>query len=374
MIALYVLGAYMRVRVPRNIEGSLLSVSLYPNEVREVSAIEELLPAFRPERIDLDARALASIQSVRAVLGALRDVHGVRRFFRIIGRLERRHHFVTVCRTGAVIGFYARYLRELAHRRPACVIVTSVASPEAVALVAAARRRALRTLFSAHATLPPGMGLIPQTDIALLDGPASLEGNTLPHYCRPIFRGIRGETRPMRLLPLESGRIRLGIFLTSPLDQEGLQRTIESALKVLPIGEILIRPHPTLMLSPDLSELATRYPEVSVPSGLTLAESIARCDLVIASNSNVHLEVVRAGVPSVYVRELDFLDDDYCGFVARGIVPRVSPEKLSLREIREFFGDGWIARFRQFDPAYLEDPEKVREALRGSLAQLIGTV
>ncbi len=106
----------------------------------------------------------------------------------------------------------------------------------------------------------------------------------------------------------------------------------------------------------------------------SLPEVARQCDWVIADeNSNVHLPVLKLGIPTVVVKGLGLYPEsrsDMYGFAADGVVfpPVRSISEIRAAEFKAFFDDGWVGRFRQYDASYLRPAG--RDSGRGSASHL----
>jgi RimJ/RimL family protein N-acetyltransferase len=110
------------------------------------------------------------------------------------------------------------------------------------------------------------------------------------------------------------------------------------------------------MLTPNLAELQKLYPNLVIIHGTSLERSIEQCDIVLSGNSNVHREVLRAGVPSLYVSYLDTVEYDYWGLVRNRITLEAADLKdFSLDHLQRFHDTSWADRFSAYDASYLED-------------------
>jgi hypothetical protein len=84
---------------------------------------------------------------------------------------------------------------------------------------------------------------------------------------------------------------------------------------------VLLRPHPYNMwkgLGAWTAGLGD--PRVEVGADGNVFGDIARCDLVLAGNTSVHIEALLAGKPSAFVRGLDHGGEDLHRVVERGLV------------------------------------------------------
>lgn len=362
------IGSYLGMRCSPHLGGSLLALSRYPNEQREVERLLELVPEFRVCTVSFSARRAALEVSALSALLSWRDV---RRVVRCIRQLSKRYHFVALCRGIAMMFYYFRFRQIFTDDRPHAVIVANQTAPEALGLIAAAAANGIQSVFTSHATIAPGQKvLVPPCDLCLLDGDAALEVCRRDPSFRStvIYKGLLGESRPMTFTNLSSGVPTVGLFLSAPVDQAGLSGTIEALERRFPDSKLLLRPHPVLFLSPDFREFQRRHPRLEVIAGATLDYCIRACDIVFSGNSNVHLEVLKLGVPSLYRPRLDTIPEDYYGFVASEIVLRADDiSALDLSAVESFYSHQWPGRFKRYDAGYLEDPL----AQRSELAQRV---
>ncbi len=336
------------VRVRGN--GDIIAVARYANEQRQIDFLKTALGAerFRDLRLGYGSLLLPARWIALAVL--------LPRYLRLVGRLRRRHAFLPACRGAQTLGYYLMFHRLLTSLPCRTAAVASNYSPDGAALALAAQSRGLHTLFCSHAFLSnsgwmPGISF----DLAVLSGQAELDeyqGTLLTKSRRILFMGIDGEERPMRLDRLQQDSP-VGIFLTGLLDVTGLE-TIVAALSSRKPSLILIRQHPVTLVHHDLRRLQRRYPNVIITRDTLLLSDIERCNWIISGGSNVHLQILKYGVPSVYVSSLEPLPYDYKHFVRSGIIPAVEDiGRLTPDDIRTFYADpAWQDRFRYFDGGY----------------------
>ena len=111
--------------------------------------------------------------------------------------------------------------------------------------------------------------------------------------------------------------------------------------------------------------------EISV-EGRPIEEDLESCDLVVAGNSNSHLQILKYGVPSVYLSGLDRVTEDLYGFVEGGILYELSnPEDLDLKNLSNFYGQEWKETFSKFDGSYDLKQTDVVKNVRLSLVKFL---
>ena len=117
---------------------------------------------------------------------------------------------------------------------------------------------------------------------------------------------------------------------------------------------------------------------VETPRAASLTDVAQQCDWVIADeNSNVHLPVLKLGVPTVSVKSRGVHPEsraDQYGFVANRVIlpPIQSVRDLRAEALMAFFSDGWQERFERYDAAYLRSKEEVGSEIRRAIFALLG--
>ena len=98
--------------------------------------------------------------------------------------------------------------------------------------------------------------------------------------------------------------------------------------------------------------------------------------MIAADNSNVHLPLLKLGIPTVAVSSLGIYPksrSDLYGFIEHGIV---FPPVESIRDIRNdayagFFSDCWVTQFKQYDASYLLPQGAIEDEVRRAIRQLL---
>jgi hypothetical protein len=299
-----------------------------------------------------------------------------RRGLRLIHAVNCRSDFLVSCRTASALACYARAKGTLSGWRPDAVLVSSDSNPEEVGLVAAARSLGIRTVFISHAQTTP---LSPPLDFSLsiLDGEAALDafrrkGDVMGAVA---LAGQDGEWAAVDVARLEKRNPVIGFFPPKAVVWPTFAAIIDDCRTRFDPRQIQIRWHPNMLGRTRLSRVlrdTTGVVESSVTD--TLADVAKRCDWVIADlDSNVHLPVLRLGIPTVAVRNLGVIPEtrsDLYGFMEGGIVfpPVSSIGELSIKALAAFFTHGWPERFRRYDASYMRPQrivdDEVREAIR----------
>ncbi|MCG8325100.1 MAG: hypothetical protein MI673_06245, partial [Thiotrichales bacterium] len=217
---------------------------------------------------------------------------------------------------------------------------------------------------------PPGVEYVPpvHADLSILTGQAARD--TYAGIAgRVVYKGIAAAEREMSLAPLRQAEreLSVGIFLTAMTDMAALEAFSRRLCESLAVKRLLLRPHPVRLVQDDYEGLAQRVSAIDIDKSASATEAAEACDFVVCGNSGVVLEVLKAGVPVAYNADLDTIPDDYCGFVAAGLVPRCEAPLEDLpAQLAAFFGrDDWPAKMAYFDHAYGKDADAVMaEAVR----------
>ena len=135
-----------------------------------------------------------------------------------------------------------------------------------------------------------------------------------------------------------------------------------------------------MLESPHLAHrVADRSGISEYPGSAPFHEVARQCDWVIAAeNSNVHLPLLKLGIPTVAVKGLGLYPrsrSDLYGFIEHGVVfpPLDSIRDLRADEVAAFFSDRWIMRFKEYDASYLLPPGAIENEVRRAIQQVLST-
>lgn len=346
----------LRCVLKRSTENDLLTLAIYRNESSALARLKEsLAPVSCVDNNTSISNCLWALTDPRLFWRALR---ASARSFSILSKASRRDHFVSLCQTANLLVSYPVFLAQLQKYRPRVVAISSASIPQPLALVAAARTLAIPSLFASHASFAPhGKALVPPTDVILMDGHISLEAcnKASDRLFTPILWGVGGSCHRLTIPQKPLSQLSVGLFLTAPVVMEGVSRCLRSIYENIGPVRVVLRPHPIAMLTPNLQEIQKLYPNLIILHGESLERSIEHCEIVLSGNSNVHREVLRFGVPSLYVSYLDTVEYDYWGLVRNRITLEATDLKgFSLDQLQRFHDTSWADRFRAYDDSYLE--------------------
>lgn len=128
------------------------------------------------------------------------------------------------------------------------------------------------------------------------------------------------------------------------------------------VRTVRVKTHPRTM-----REKLQSLGRVSVSVAMPKYEHVA-----VVPNSSVVVELLSKGVKVFQYFNLDDIENDYYGFVRRGVVPEISDGDIGTRFwLKEFFDEAWVNRYRLYDPSVDDDWKEsvslLREELEASL-------
>jgi hypothetical protein len=367
-----------RIAPPGNGSALILAAAKHVNARRQIQRVAGWMEQDQVSCVRTKTR-LRTVAVGVSDLASPRSWHGYLRALDVVRTVDRRHGFLVACRVAAAIAWYARTKGMLISSRPGAVLVSSDSNPEEVGLAAAAQAVGIPRVFVSHAYPTP---FSPALDFSLsiLEGAAAVQARrrTGPIKGDVMLAGIEGESAPLDPGRFERPNPVIGIFTPKALSWTTLAAIVADCRERFRAARIVIRWHPSrLDTARRLQSLGDLSALEESPVTATLSDVARQCDWVIADeNSNVHLPVLKLGIPTVAVRRLGLYPDshsDMYGFVAARIVfPSVqSVRDVSPEAFKAFFADGWVDRFRRYDAAYLRPQVEVGAEVRLALERLI---
>lgn len=377
LVACYGLVSFLRVAPAANRRARVLALATHANARHHVERIIGWIGPSACGWLRTGVRALCT-PSGPAGVAALLSQRRTSQVLRIINAVDRRYGFLVSCRVSGAIAWYARARAILHTHRPGAVLVSSDSHPEEVGFAAAARALRIPQVFVAHAYPTP---LSPPLDftLSILEGEAAVEARRRkgPIKGDVLLAGVEGDSFPLDASRFARKQPVIGIFPPKALSWDTLSALIDECRRDFQAREILIRWHPSMLETPHLAQLIQdRSRVVETPRTASLQDVAERCDWVIGDeNSNVHLQVLRLGIPTVAVRHLGIYPEsraDQYGFVANGIIypPVTTLHEVDAEAFTAFFSDCWAARFKRHDAAYLRPQQSVSGEVRRAIWQL----
>ncbi len=377
LVSCYGLAAFLSIAPPRNRRARVLVVAGHENAHRQVSRLTSWIGEDDCAWLRAEPRRALPTGLVRGLGLLSRD--RVVTALRIIRAIDRRYGFLVSCRAAAAIGWYARTRMILADHRPGAVLVSSDANPEEAGFVGAARAMGIPQVFVSHAYPTP---FSPPLDFSLsiLEGEAAVEAHRQkgPIRGEVLLAGIEGESAALDPCRFEIANPVIGIFPPKAFSWPALAAIIDDCRSVFGARRIVIRWHPSTLEPPRLRHaVADLTSIVETPASASLEEVARQCDWVVAAgNSNVHLPVLKLGIPTVVVKGLGLYPEnrsDLYGFVANGIVfpPVASLRDIEAGALRAFFSERWQDRFERYDASYRRPHAEIGMEIRRAIRALV---
>jgi hypothetical protein len=380
LVGCYGVAALLSIAPARNRTARVLAVARHANARRQVARVASWIGADDCGSVRTGLKTLVRLAGMGG-LGLLFAPRAIWRSLRLVRACDRRYGFLESCRAVEVVAWYARSTTMLTARRPGAVLVSGDSNPEEVGFIAAARARGIPQVFVAHAYPTPFSPPLDFT-LSILEGQQAADARRLkgPITGTVLLAGMEGESA--RLDPRRIERVNpvIGIFPPKALSWKTLAAIVDDCRVHFHAREVVIRWHPSMLESPHLAHhIADRSGIREYPGSAPFHEIARRCDWVIAAeNSNVHLPLLKLGIPTVAVRGLGLYPrsrSDLYGFIEHGVVfrPVDSIREVRADEFAAFFSDRWITRFKEYDASYLLPSGAIEHEVRRAIQQLLTT-
>jgi hypothetical protein len=370
----YGVASFLSIAPPRNRDARVVVIAKHANARHQVARVVSWVGPAECGWIRTGRRALFG-PSMLTGLGALLKPGRLGKMFRVVRAIDSRHGFLVSCRTVDAIAWYSRAKAMLTARRPGAILVSSDSNPEEVGFSGAARALKIPQVFVSHAYSTP---FAPPLDFSLsiLEGEAAVDARRQkgPIKGDILLAGIEGDSAPMDPGRFTRSNPVIGIFTPKAISWPVLAASIEDCRRHFSARQIVIRWHPNMLEPPRLDRVLQDLAGiVESPRAAPLPDVARQCDWVIADeNSNVHLPVLKLGIPTVAMKSLGLYPasrSDLYGFAAGGIV---FPPVTSIRDVQAdalvaFFSEGWPARFQQYDASYLRPGGTIGSEVRGAI-------
>lgn len=232
------------------------------------------------------------------------------------------------------------FLDVLSKVRPRFVVMSNDHGVANRALRLAAESLGIRTVYLQHGAVS---GVFPRMnyDIAFLDGMVSAE---VYSSCRhnPPANGASDRTRAYlsgqkKRFPIgrvgRTSSLVVGVGV-NPLDHFGEVTELVGVVASLGM-HCVVRCHPaqSARFVSDLAAATAHHGasvDISDAKVDPLDGFLARCHILVAANTSLHLEAALAGIPSFYLEFGPTGSPDYYGFVARGVARRMPGDWMRM--------------------------------------------
>ena len=378
LVSGYGLAAFLAIGPPRNRRARIVAVAGHENARHQAARIMSVVGAAECDWVRSGTRALARPAGL-ADAARLLSRGGTGAVLRIVRAIDRRHGFLVACRAAAAVAWYARGRALLGTRRPGAVLVSSDSNPEEVGFVAAARALAIPQVFVSHAYPTPYAPPLRFT-LSILEGDAAVEAHRRKGGITGdvLLAGIAGESAPLDVGRFARPSPVIGVFTPKAISWPAFAAVIDDCRRHYQARRIVIRWHPSMLEPPRLAGvLGDTTGIIESPRSASLVDVARVCDWVVADeNSNVHLPVLKLGIPTIAVRRLGLYPEsrsDLYGFIAAGIVlcARERIRDVEPGALAAFFSERWAAQFREYDASYLRPAELVASEVRRAILNLV---
>jgi hypothetical protein len=378
LVSGYALGYFLRITPPTRRGVWVLGVAKHANARAQIDRVCRWLRPEDSDRVGTRFRVRGAATGLVAILAPAGFPDAVRSF-RVVRRLDRRYGFLVACRAAAAVAWYIRGAGILRRYQPGAVLVSSDSNPEEVGVTAAAAALAIPRIFVSHAYPTPFAPAL-NFDLSILEGSAAVcarlrQGSVKGEI---VLAGVEGESVPVDVSRLDRPAPRVGIFAPKATNWPAFAAVIDDCRAVFGARRVVIRWHPSRLDQARYLHLLTDRTGIDeAPMSATLLEVATQCDWVVADeNSNVHLQVLKLGIPTVVAKGLGLYPEsraDMYGFAAAGVVfpPVRSLRDLDLGALKAFFDAAWIERFRQYDASYLRSPAEMGVEVRAAIRRVI---
>jgi hypothetical protein len=377
VIAVYGLISFLTIVPPRNRAARLLAVGQFENARRQIDRVASWIG---PSDCAVVGTGVAALRAplLAARLLVLARGRGIRKALRTAAVIDRRHGLLVACRAIRALAWYACTRAILDRARPGAVLVASDTNPEELGFVAAARALDIPQIFVSHAYPTPFSPPLDFT-LSILEGDAAVTARLRkgPIQGRVLLAGIEGDSLPVDAARFSRPAPVVGLFPPKAVAWPTLVAIIDDCRRHFGARQIVIRWHPSMLERPRLAEcLRDLSGIVFASSTVPVADVARRCDWVIADeNSNVHLPVLKLGIPTIAVRKLGLYPPsraDLYGFIANGIVfpPVDAVGDVRADALGRFFAAGWGDRFQSYDAAYMRPHAAIGGEVRSAICSL----
>jgi hypothetical protein len=378
LVGSYGLAALLSIAPARNHRARVLAVARHANARRQVERVTTWIGKDDCGSVRTGLKTLVRLAGLGG-LGMLFAPRALSRALRLVRACDRRYGFLESCRAVEAVAWYARSRTMLTAQRPGAVLVSGDSNPEEVGFIAAARVLGIPQVFVAHAYPTPFSPPLDFT-LSILEGEQAVEARRQkgPMTGTVLLAGVEGQSRRMDPHRFERRNPVIGIFPPKAFSWRSLAETVADCRTHFHARRIVIRWHPSMLESPHLAHyVSDRRDIVEYPGSAPFDEVARLCDWVIAAeNSNVHLPLLKLGIPTVALNGLGLYPksrSDLYGFIEHGIV---FPPVRSIRDLRAdefvaFFSDCWVTRFKQYDASYLLPPGAIEDEVRRAIRQVL---
>ena len=344
---------------------AILSTYEYKNES---NAINSFCSKYNITGVSFLTNKRISVASLFTVFTKIK-FNKLKQSFRILKYLKRKYSFLVICRSLEYFAYFFYLESTLRKGSVKTIICSSDVNPNGVSLIAYGNKLNLKSIFFNHGLV---IKPLPRLDYSLsvLNCPADAAVYDVHDKSRDRVVVATGD-RVVKINSVKEVGLSAGIFLTT---FPNVKEVILVCRKLIELGVNVkfIRPHPNELTikKEDLRSLRKTFPEINTTNCVPIDLVFNHIDFVIAGNTSAHIDALKKGVPSVYIRELDFDPFDVFKFVENGLLPHL--ENINIDSLPKLLND-FFQNYKWSDSAkfygvyqnveYLGLEERVRDLL-----------
>lgn len=377
-VSCYGFAAFLSVARPRTRDARILIVAKHANARQHVTRVARWIGTSDCAWVRTGPSAVLT-RSIFSGIALLASRRRVIEALRIIRSIDGRYGFLVSCRAAGAMAWYSRSKAILAAYRPQAILVSSDSHPEEMGFARAARTLGIPQVFVAHA-YPTAISPPLDFNLSILEGEAAVQARERKGPIRGavVLAGVEGDSKPMDASRFLRPRPVIGIFPPKAISWSTMAAIVEDCRQHYHATRIVIRWHPSMLETPQLTRhFADVRDLIETPRSGSAQDAAQQCDWVIGDeNSNVHLPVLKLGIPTVAVRHLGVYSEsrsDQYGFVASGVVypPVERIRDVDAQSFVTFFADCWASRFAKHDASYFRSQEDVGQQVQAAVRTLI---
>lgn len=338
-----------RIDIPPN--ATLISVYNTRNEHRALAGLRA--PASARGWVSYRWSVIGFLEGLSWLAGRLWKFNKARQAYRVSRRLVRKGGFLVGGRQAEFLLLYSYFYERFGKQgvRGKEFASSTESNPEVIAPLLAARRLGAETTYVDHGFLDKDLGIFFHDRLVLSCEALwnRIEARVLPPL-RPSIDWARPRSESLGLRVPDFSRIRhVGIVGSLAMSRDKYLRVVSDCLAEFPSALISVKPHPNPVITGSFYRKLPRQERVRIlPATDDLLKAAQSWDFAIAGGTCAHLELLQAGIPTVYV-DIDGYERDPKGFVDSGILPEARSASQIARLMPETYGNpGWSERFTRF--------------------------
>ena len=284
---------------------------------------------------------------------------------RIAEALRRRYEFLPLFRIISFLCYYIMISALLKNNRSVSLLFSSDSNPRGIASYLIAKKLGMKIVYiSQGLTLEPCMRV--NYDLALLNSKLCYDAYLQGHCTirKLILKSFKNFLKSPDSSYSETNN-QVGIFLSKAPDIAHLSDLIRKFKYFFPQKKILVRPHPS-----DLSEFGKRISrDYSLIKSDEILTDIKKCEVIIAGNSSVHIDIVSAGIPAVYMSQIDTSPHDLYSLVKNRLILESEDINESFyKNIHRFYNQEWFNHLKTIIELDRSDKNETNE-IKGYIHQ-----